>query len=121
MKTSTTIRFASIAVLLTVGWLGMLTPYGQMSYYVLFLAIFLVPDDLSDLTDTAMRRWLRGFCIKLTIILLIFGGIVCFHRFVSWGAVSRFFHHTVVVLLFWLLSLWSLHRHWRKQSRSSHA
>jgi hypothetical protein len=115
MKSSLTIRYAVIAVLLTAGWLGMLTRDGLISCYLLFLAVLLFPDDLSDLTDTAMRRWLRGLCIRLAVILLIVGGIVYFHRFDLVDAVARFFHHTVVILLLWLVSLWTLYRHWRKQ------
>jgi hypothetical protein len=67
-----------------------------------------------DLSDSAMRRWLLGFAIRLVIVLVVVG-IVYFHPLPILGPMQRIMFHPAFVVPLTLLGLWELFRGWRKQ------
>jgi hypothetical protein len=118
MSAWTIIRFAGSAVLWTVGLLGLLTRFSGVSWCCLYLAvlwdIFLTPHGVPDLSDSGMRRWLRGAGIRLVVVLLVVGLLVYFHPVVKAEMMERVIHNPAVVLPVWLLLLWSMHRRWHR-------
>ena len=110
MKVSTSIRFALIAVLMTGGWLGMLTRYSDTGLLLLFIASLLYPRGEPDLSDSGMRRWLRGVGIRL-IGLFVLG--------VFYYLVAHKIAHAITdpwfILPLWVISLFAIYRDWRKQ------
>ena len=110
MKNTTTIRFAVIAVLTTVGWLGMLARYTETGLLSFFIASLLYPRGEPDLSDSGMRRWLRGVGIRL-IGLFVLG--------IFYYLAAHKIAHVIItpwfILPLWLISLFAVYRDWRKQ------
>jgi len=116
MKTSTIIRYAVSAALLTIGWLGMLTHFSD-TWLFFCISILVLPDDYHDcpdLSDTGMRRWLRSFVIRLVLIMAVLIVIYFLHDLI-FEAMGRVFHHPAFIIPVWLLSLWALYRRWHRQ------
>jgi hypothetical protein len=74
----------------------------------------LAPEDVPDLLDSAMLRWLWGVPLRLAIVTVLLG-IIYFHLLVSADTTQRISSHPAFVLPMWLLGLWSLFRRWRRQ------
>ena len=110
MKISTTIRFAVIAVLMTGGWLGMLTRYSDTGLLLLFIASLLYPHGEPDLSDSGMLRWLRGVGIRLIGLFLL--GIFCY---LAAHKLAHAITDPWFILPLWLISLFAIYRDWRKQ------
>jgi hypothetical protein len=114
MRTSNTIRFAVAVALLAVSCWLMLAHSLICAFACLFPISFLVPRDLPDLSDAAMRRWLWGVGIALTILVVVVV-IAYFHPLLSADTIRRIIFHPAFIVPVWLLMLWSLLRRWRRQ------
>jgi len=114
MRNATRIRFAAAALLFTISCLAMLERSAFVACAGFYIVGMLIPNDIPDLSDSAMRRWLWGFPLRLAIVTLLLG-IFYFHPLVSADTMQRISFHPAFVLPVWLLGLWSLFRRWRRQ------
>jgi len=112
------IRFAAAGLLLIASCVLMLAHSLIAAIVCLLAESFLLPREVPDLSDSGMRRWLRGVGIRLAIVAAVVA-IVFFHPFLSRGTAERVMFHPAFVLPVWLLMLWSLFRCWRGQKESS--
>jgi len=114
MKTLISIRFAAAAVLFLLGCLGLLMHSAVVALLWFCIVAFLVPDNSPDLSDPAMRRWLLGVAIRLTIVLAMVG-IIYLHPLLAADTVQLIIFHPAFVVPLGLLGLLSLFRRWRRQ------
>jgi len=114
MRNPIAIRFATAALLVLLACGSLLAGSVWLAVVCFGINMFLVPRDYPDLSDSAMRRWLLGFAIRLVIILAVVG-IVYFHPLLIAGTMQGIMFHPAFVVPFGLLALWSLFRGWRKQ------
>ena len=106
------IRFASAAILVLLACVGLLCHSVFLAVICLGINVFLAPRSYLDLSDSGMRRWLRGVALRLVVLLAV-AGIVWFYPPASPGTFERIIYHPVFVVAFGLLGLWSLFRGWR--------
>ena len=114
MRNVTRIRFAAAALLFTISCFAMLARAAFAACAGFYIVGLLVPDDVLDLSDSAMRRWLCGVGLRLAVVTVLLG-MIWFHPLVSADTMQRISFHPAFVLPVWLLGLWSLFRRWRKQ------
>ncbi len=112
MRSLTFIRFAAAAILVLLACVGLLCHSMFLAAVCLGINVFLVPRSHPDLSDSGMRRWLRGVALRLVVFLAVVGA-VWFYPAASPGTGERIFYHPVFVVAFGLLGLWSLFRGWR--------
>jgi len=106
-----TFRFIVVAVLASIGWLGMLTRFSDWSWLLVCFAFLLYPSGKPDLSDSGMRRWIRGAGIQLIVTIAVVGAIFYLtKRGVAHTITAQWF-----ILPVWLITLGLMFRDWRKQ------